>query len=149
MAENNKKSVEISTENIEEVINNGATINKEIAEESAKKIAEQRKEKLTQRHIEVTLRNEYTLKVTHLSMKKTDKEKEIKLNHLKKITELSKKLTSGEVSLDDFDKENKEILKKARELMRGVNTWYDENLEKLYNQYPEARYSWRYESYQL
>lgn len=149
MTENNKKSVDISTENIEEVINNGGTINKEIAEESAKKIAEQRKEKLTQRHIEVTLRNEYTLKATHLSMKKTDKEKEIKLNHLKKITELSKKLTNGEVSLDDFDKENKEILKKARELMRGVNTWYDENLEKLYNQYPEARYSWRYESYQL
>lgn len=145
----NKKPVEVSTENIEEVINNGATINKEIAEESAKKIAEQRKEKLTQRHVEVTLRNEYTLKATYLSMKKTDKEKEIKLNHLKKITELSKKLTNGEVSLDDFDKESKEILKKARELMRGVDTWYNENLEKLYNQYPEARYSWRYESYQL
>ena len=63
----------ISTENIEEVINSGSTVTEEAAKEAAEQIAKKRKEELTERLVETTLRSEYTRKSTYLSMKKSDK----------------------------------------------------------------------------
>ena len=62
----------VSAENIEEVINNGSTVTEDVAKAAAEKIAKQRKEELTERHIDVTLKSEYTRLATYLSMKKTD-----------------------------------------------------------------------------
>ena len=42
----------VSAENIEEVINNGSTVTEDVAKAAAEKIAKQRKEELTERHIE-------------------------------------------------------------------------------------------------
>lgn len=88
--EEEKKAVDIkdiSAENIEAVINSGSTLNEETAKAAAEKIAKQRKEELTERLIDVTLRSEYTRKSSYLSMKKTDKERNIKVNYLKKFSE--------------------------------------------------------------
>lgn len=81
MAEEKDKKVDllnINEENIEEVINSGAEVTKEIAEASAKKIAEKRKEEMTERLVNATLKSEYTRKSSYLSMKKTKKEMETK-----------------------------------------------------------------------
>ena len=104
MAEKDKKVdvLNINEENIEEVINNGAEVTKEIAEASAKKIAEKRKEEMTDRLVTATLKSEYTRKSSYLSMKKTKKEMEIKKNYLKKFSEKDEKLRYGGISLEDY-----------------------------------------------
>lgn len=149
MAEKEKKNVEISTENIEEIINNGAVVTKEIAEEAAKKIAEKRKEKLTERLVIETQKSEYTRKAIYLSMKKTDKESTIKLNYLKKFSEQDDKLRNGGTSLEDYEKDCLKLKKEANDLIREVSRWYEDQTEKLFNQYPDARYGWNYGSYML
>jgi polyribonucleotide nucleotidyltransferase len=153
MAEEKDKKVvdllNINEENIEEVINSGAEVTKEIAEASAKKIAEKRKEEMTERLVNATLKSEYTRKSSYLSMKKTKKEMEIKKNYLKKFSEKDDKLRNGGISLEDYEKECKQIYKDANNLIREVGEWYDSQLDKLLNQYPEARYSWRYDSFKL
>lgn len=136
----------ISVENIEEVINTGSTVTEEAAKEVAEKIAEKRKEELTERLVETTLRSEYTRKSTYLSMKKTDKEREIKLNYLKKFSEKDDKLRNGGITIEDYEKDCQELYKEANKLIREVGQWYDEQLKKLYNQYPSARYDWKYSS---
>ena len=92
----------VSAENIEEVINNGSTVTEDVAKAAAEKIAKQRKEELTERHIDVTLKSEYTRLATYLSMKKTDKEKEVKLNYLKKFSEKDDKLRNGGITIEDY-----------------------------------------------
>lgn len=151
MAEKDKKVdvLNINEENIEEVINNGAEVTKEIAEASAKKIAERRKEEMTERLVTATLKSEYTRKYSYLSMKKTKKTMEIQRNYLKKFSEKDEKLRNGGITLEDYEKDCKQIHKDANDLIREVGKWYDEQLNKLYNQYPEARYSWRYETFVL
>lgn len=152
MAKEEKKSIDIvnvSMENIEEVINNGATVTQETAEAAAKKIAEKRKEEMTERLITATLKSEYTRKASYLSMKKTDKELSIKKNYLVKFSEKDDKLRNGGITIEDYGKECAELHKEANNLIREVGKWYEAQLEKLYNQYPEARYSWRYDSFML
>lgn len=139
----------INEENIEEVINNSAEVTKETAEAAAKKIAEKRKEEMTERLVTATLKSEYTRKSSYLSMKKTKKEMEIKKNYLKKFSEKDDKLRNGGISIEDYEKECRQIYKDANDLIREVGKWYDDQLNKLMNQYPEARYSWRYGSFEL
>ena len=146
--EEEKKAVDIkdiSAENIEAVINSGSTLNEETAKAAAEKIAKQRKEELTERLIDVTLRSEYTRKSSYLSMKKTDKERNIKVNYLKKFSEKDDKLRTGGISIEDYEKECAELYKETNNLIREVGRWYDDQHEKLYNQYPKARYDWRWE----
>ena len=135
----------VSAENIEEVINNGSTVTEDIAKAAAEKIAKQRKEELTERHIDVTLKSEYTRLATYLSMKKTDKEKEVKLNYLKKFSEKDDKLRNGGITIEDYLKDCKELYKEANNLLREVDKWYQEQQNKLLNQYPKARYDWRWD----
>ena len=145
MAEKDKKAT-VSVDNIEEVINNGATVTEDAAKAAAEEIAKQRKEKLTERLIQTTLRSEYTRKATYLSMKKTDKQKEVKLNYLKKFSEKDDELRNGKIAIDDYDKACAELYKEANKLLREVDNWYDECKEKLYNQYPSARYDWKWDN---
>ena len=135
----------VSAENIEEVINNGSTVTEDVAKAAAEKIAKQRKEELTERHIDVTLKSEYTRLATYLSMKKTDKEKEVKLNYLKKFSEKDDKLRNGGITIEDYLKDCKELYKEANNLLREVDKWYQEQQNKLLNQYPKARYDWRWD----
>ena len=65
----------LSTENIEDVIKNGAVVTAEIAEAAAKKVAEAKKEQLTKELISIVNKADYTHKRMVLSMKKTKKEK--------------------------------------------------------------------------
>lgn len=146
--EEEKKAVDIkdiSAENIEAVINSGSTLNEETAKAAAEAIAKQRKEELTERLIDVTLRSEYTRKSSYLSMKKTDKERNIKVNYLKKFSEKDDKLRNGGISIEDYEKECTELYKETNNLIREVGRWYDEQRDKLLNQYPKARYDWKWD----
>lgn len=144
MAKEKEEKKELSMDNIEEVINNGSTVTAEAAEAAAKQIAEQRKEKLTQRLIDVTLKSEYNRKAIYLSMKKTKKESEIKLNYLKKFSEKDEELRSGKISIEDYEKDCKTLKSDANKLLREVDNWYDEQREKLFNQYPSSRFNYAY-----
>lgn len=139
----------ISVENIEEVINSGSTATEDAAKEAAEQIAKKRKEELTQRLINVTLRSEYTRKATYLSMKKTEKEKNIKTNYLKLFSEKDDKLRNGGITIEDYEKDCKELYKEANNQIREVGKWYNEQQEKLFNQYPQARWDWKYEGMNL
>lgn len=147
MAKEETKKQELSTENIEEIIKNGAVITPEIAEAAAKKVADLRQEKLTQELISIVNKADYTHKRMVLSMKKTKKESNTKIEYLKKYTELVEKLKSGDKSLStvEFQKQAKEARDLCAKTLRENDKWYEETCDALDEQYPEARYSWRYD----
>lgn len=139
-----KKVVETTVDNIEEVIKNGAVVTEDIAKAAAEKIAKKREEELTAKLIDATIQAEYTQKRMLLSMKKTKKEAEIKLNYLKKLTELNNKLKSGDksLSIDEYNKQTEEEAATARKLIRENEQTYEEHRSSLENQYPGS-WSWR------
>lgn len=139
-----KKVVETTVDNIEEVIKNGAVVTEDIAKAAAEKIAKKREEELTAKLIDATIQAEYTQKRMLLSMKKTKKEAEIKLNYLKKLTELNNKLKSGDksLSIDEYNKQTEEEAATARKLIRENEQAYEEHRSSLENQYPGS-WSWR------
>ena len=67
----------------------------------------------------------------------------MKLNYLKKITDLHEKLKAGDksISVDEFDKKIEEEVQTANKLIREIENWYDEQLTALNNQYPTS-WSW-------
>ena len=140
-----KKVVETTIDNIEEVIKNGAVVTENIAKAAAEKIAKKREEELTAKLIDATIKAEYTQKSMLLSMKKTKKEAEIKLNYLKKLTALNDKLRSGDksLSLDEYEKQIKEEVATARKLIRENEQIFEEHRSNLDNQYPGTSWSWR------
>lgn len=139
-----KKVVETTVDNIEEVIKNGAVVTEDIAKAAAEKIAKKREEELTTKLIDATIKAEYTQKSMLLSMKKTKKEAEIKLNYLKKLTALNDKLKSGDksLSLDEYEKQTEEEVATARKLIRENEQTFEEHRSSLNNQYPGS-WSWR------
>lgn len=149
MSKEEKKvqNAELTVDNIEESIRNGAVVTEDIAKAAAEKIAKQRQEELTEKLIDTTIRTEYARKRILLSMKKTKKESEIKLNYLKKFSELHDKLKSGDksLSIDEFEKKINEERQTAGKLLRENETWYDEQLNALSKQYPTC-WSWRMNS---
>lgn len=147
MATKEQAKTDLSVENIEDVIKNGAVVTSEIAEAAAKKVAEARKEQLTQELITIVNKADYTQKRMVLSMKKTKKESNIKIEYLKKYTDLVSKLKSGDASMStaEFQKQAKEARDVASKALRENDKWYDETCNALDEQYPEARYNWRYD----
>lgn len=140
-----KKVVETTVDNIEEVIKNGTVVTENIAKAAAEKIAKKREEDLTAKLIDATIKAEYTQKSMLLSMKKTKKEAEIKLNYLKKLTALNDKLRSGDksLSLDEYEKQIKEEVATARKLIRENEQIFEDHRSNLDNQYPGTSWSWR------
>lgn len=138
-----EKEKQLSMDNIEEVIKSGATVTEEIAKEAAQKIADKRKEELTERLVDCIKRSEYVRKRIFLSMKYTDKLSKIKLNYLKKFSALDEDLKAGKLSVDEYDKKCKEERKEERKLIRENDEWFNEQLDSLNNQYPDS-FSWRY-----
>ncbi len=147
MATKEQAKVDLTTENIEDIIKNGAVITSEIAEAAAKKVAEARNEQLTKELIAIVNKADYTHKRMVLSMKKTKKESNIKIEYLKKYTDLVTKLKSGDASMStaEFQKQAKEARDTATKALRENDKWYDETCDALDSQYPEARYTWRYD----
>ena len=146
--EKEEKKVEVTIDNIEEVINNGRVINEDIAKAAAEELAKQRNEKLTNETIEIYKQAEYTKLRTFLSAKKSKKVSDIKMNYLKKMTELHKELGSGKVSLDDFRKKLAEEYNTANKLIREVEVWASEKIDALDNQFPGC-WSWNLRRYLL
>ena len=142
--EEEKKAVETTVDNIEEVIKNGAVVTEDIAKAAAEKIAKRREEELTEKLVDATIQADYTQKRMLLSAKKTKKEGEIKMNYLKKITELNEKLKSGDksLSIDEYNKKTEEEATTARKLIRENEQAFEEHRSNLDNQYPGS-WSWR------
>lgn len=146
MAKEEVKVSEITAENIETVLNQDATVTKEIAEEAARKIAEKRKEELTNRLIDCTNRSAYIRKRMAISMRHSNEVAKIKVNYTKQLTDLDDRLTKGELSVDDFNKEIVEKKNTAIKLIREADTKKDENNKRLVEQYPDARWEWDWRS---
>lgn len=145
--EEKKETVEITVGNIEEVIKSGATVTEEMAKEAAEKIAKQRKEELTERLISGMQKSDYTRKRIYLAMKKTDKEKDIRTNYLKKFSEIDDDLKNGKISIDEWEKKVQEEKNTATKLLRELDNSIDEQRKALDNQYRDARWSWNYDNF--
>lgn len=146
MAKEKEVKVEgLNVDNVEESIKNGAVITEDIAKAAAEKIAKKRQEELTEKLVNITIKSEYTHKRILLSAKKTKKEADVKMNYLKKYTELHDKLKSGDksMSVDEFEKKITEEKNTATKLLREIETWYQEQRDALDNQYPQC-WSWRF-----
>lgn len=149
MAKEEKKVSEITAENIEAVLKQDATVTKEIADEAAKKIAEKRKEELTNRLIDCVNKSAYIRKRTCINMRHANEIAKISVNYTKQITELDNKLNSGEISIDDFNKEIAEKKKTADKLIGESDTKKKEQIDALIEQYPNASWEWNWRNLTL
>lgn len=141
--EKETKVADVSVENIDEVINNGSTITKEIADAAAEELAKRRKEQKTRELTDIIQQADYTQKRMFLNAKKAKKIGDIKMNYLKKYTELHNRLKSGDatLSIPDFRKQVEEEKKTADKLIRDVEKWFDDHCSTLSDQYPGC-WSW-------
>lgn len=139
--ETNPALVEVTVENVEDLIKDGATVTPEIAKEAGERIAKRRKENLTEQLIEITTEADYVHKHACLSMSKTKKDAKYKTEYLKKYTELHDKLTNGGITIDEFKKQAREEKNTCSKLIRENDKAFQEKLQTLNEQYPG---SWNY-----
>lgn len=137
----NKNVVETTSENIQEVINNASIVTEDVAKAAAQKIADRRKEKLTEQLIDITQKMEYTKQATLLSLRQQRRCERKIADYLKDITALVEEISSGKKPVGNWDKEasslKSQLDKDLSEISRDIN----DSKNKLDEIFPE---SWRY-----
>lgn len=141
----NKNVVETTSENIQEVINNASVITDDIAKAAAQKIADRRKEKLTEQLVDVTQKMEYTKQATLLSLRQQRRREKKISEYLKNLTALSEEISSGKKPVSDWDKEANALKSQLDKDLREIDTDISESRCKLDDIFPNS-WSYRFSS---
>lgn len=141
----NKNVVETTSENIQEVINNASVITDDIAKAAAQKIADRRKEKLTEQLVDVTQKMEYTKQATLLSLRQQRRREKKISEYLKNLTALSEEISSGKKPVSDWDKEASALKSQLDKDVREIDADISESRNKLDDIFPNS-WSYRYNS---
>lgn len=141
----NKNVVETTSENIQEVINNASVITDDIAKAAAQKIADRRKEKLTEQLVDVTQKMEYTKQATLLSLRQQRRREKKISEYLKNLTALSEEISSGKKPVSDWDKEANTLKSQLDKDLREIDADISESRCKLDDIFPNS-WSYRFSS---
>ena len=126
---------------IKEEVRNGRVVTKEIAEAAAKKVADDRQEKLTEEMVKSITNSEYKRKKQLLKLQKNRENEKISKEKLTKVTALDEELKAGSHTPESYRKANEAIEKEEREALRKVEEEYYELENQLESQYPNL-YRW-------
>lgn len=126
---------------IKEEVRNGRVITKEIAEAAAKKVADDRQEKLTEEMVKSITNSEYKRKKQLLKLQKNRDIEKISKEKLTKVTALDEELKAGSHTPESYRKANEAIEKEERDSLRKVDEEYYELENQLESQYPNL-YRW-------
>ena len=126
---------------IKEEVRNGRVVTKEIAEAAAKKVADDRQEKLTDEMVKSITNSEYKRKKQLLKLQKNRENEKISKDKLTKVTALDEELKAGSHTPESYRKANEAIEKEERDALRKVEEEYYELENQLESQYPNL-YRW-------
>ena len=126
---------------IKEEVRNGRVVTKEIAEAAAKKVADDRHEKLTDEMVKSITNSEYKRKKQLLKLQKNRENEKISKDKLTKVTALDEELKAGSHTPESYRKANEAIEKEERDALRKVDEEYYELENQLESQYPNL-YRW-------
>lgn len=126
---------------IKEEVRNGRVVTKEIAEAAAKKVADDRQEKLTEEMVKSITNSEYKRKKQLLKLQKNRDIEKISKEKLTKVTALDEELKAGSHTPESYRKANEAIEKEERDSLRKVDEEYYELENQLESQYPNL-YRW-------
>ena len=126
---------------IKEEVRNGRVVTKEIAEAAAKKVADDRQEKLTDEMVKSITNSEYKRKKQLLKLQKNRENEKISKDKLTKVTALDEELKAGSHTPESYRKANEAIEKEERDALRKVDDEYYELENQLESQYPNL-YRW-------
>ena len=126
---------------IKEEVRNGRVVTKEIAEAAAKKVADDRQEKLTDEMVKSITNSEYKRKKQLLKLQKNRENEKISKEKLTKVTALDEELKAGSHTPESYRKANEAIEKEERDALRKVDEEYYELENQLESQYPNL-YRW-------
>ena len=126
---------------IKEEVRNGRVVTKEIAEAAAKKVADDRQEKLTEEMVKSITNSEYKRKKQLLKLQKNRENEKISKEKLTKVTALDEELKAGSHTPESYRKANEAIEKEERNSLRKVDEEYYELENQLESQYPNL-YRW-------
>lgn len=126
---------------IKEEVRNGRVVTKEIAEAAAKKVADDRQEKLTEEMGKSITNSEYKRKKQLLKLQKNRDIEKISKEKLTKVTALDEELKAGSHTPESYRKANEAIEKEERDALRKVDEEFYELENQLESQYPNL-YRW-------
>jgi hypothetical protein len=126
---------------IKEEVRNGRVVTKEIAEAAAKKVADDRQEKLTDEMVKSITNSEYKRKKQLLKLQKNRENEKISKEKLTKVTALDEELKAGSHTPESYRKANEAIEKEERDALRKVDEEFYELENQLESQYPNL-YRW-------
>ena len=126
---------------IKEEVRNGRVVTKEIAEAAAKKVADDRQEKLTEEMVKSITNSEYKRKKQLLKLQNNRENEKISKEKLTKVTALDEELKAGSHTPESYRKANEAIEKEERDALRKVEEEYYELENQLESQYPNL-YRW-------
>ena len=126
---------------IKEEVRNGRVVTKEIAEAAAKKVADDRQEKLTEEMVKSITNSEYKRKKQLLKLQKNRENEKISKEKLTKVTALDEELKAGSHTPESYRKANDAIEKEERDALRKVDEEFCELENQLESQYPNL-YRW-------
>ena len=126
---------------IKDEVRNGRIVTKEVAEAAAKKIADDRKEKLTEEMVRSITNSEYSRKRQLLNLQKARETEKVVKDKLVKLSSLDDDLKEGKHTPESYNKAVEAINKEEREATGKINTEYSELFDQLQSQYP-SMYRW-------
>ena len=126
---------------IKEEVRNGRVVTKEIAEAAAKKVADDRQEKLTEEMVKSITNSEYKRKRQLLKLQKNRDIEKTSKEKLTKVTALDEELKAGSHTPESYRKANEAIEKEERDSLRKIDEEYYELENQLESQYPNL-YRW-------
>lgn len=129
------------SENIEEVIKNSGKVTEDIVAAAANKIADKKKEKVTQQLIYAVQHAEYVKMATLLEYRRSNRVNKLKNAYLKAITELVDGIKTGKNPVTDWEKESFKLKDKLNQDIREEDLKYEENKKELDELFPD---SWNY-----
>lgn len=126
---------------IKDEVRNGRIVTKEVAEAAAQKIADDRKEKLTEEMVRSITNSEYSRKRQLLNLQKARETEKVVKDKLVKLSSLDDDLKEGKHTPESYNKAVEAINKEEREATSKINTEYSELFDQLQSQYP-SMYRW-------
>lgn len=146
MAEVKKMNIlmeDVNGENIQDVIANSSKVTEEIAEEAAKKIAEQRKEKLTRDLVNVVQKSEYTVSSAVLQVRRSNRTNQRIKQYLKDLAALKEDVVNGKKPVSAWEEEARNLKKQYDKDLIEIGKDIDKSLSELNELFPDS-WNWRY-----
>lgn len=147
MAEDKKMNIltqDIDGENIQDVIANSSKVTEDIATKAAEKIAERRKEKLTNELVAVVQKCEFTVSSAVLQVRRSNRTNQRIKTYLKELSALAEDIKSGKKPVSAWDKEARELKKQYDKDLIEIGKSIDESQNDLRELFPDS-WQWRYD----